>query len=208
MNDQFQILDLIPVVVALVVLAGWAVYAIISRRKLKDLAEALGGKVVSSVFRRYARVSNQGVEVRIETKARSRYTPPYLILEQLSRLGFKMTIDKKGFSLSKSLRLPDGCKKISPQPAWIENYGVIRASDELRASNFFMDPKKQAAVEFFIKDGFTEITAAKKKLILKKPNYRDSDLEPAKLKETLGLMREFIGEPGGTEFVSGPPTQY
>ena len=213
-----RIIELIELLALLLLMAILAkvVRGISRRRKLKDLAQDLGGRVVAGLFRQSAYIPNQGIETRIETRPSSIFKPKYLILEQPCRIGFKLTIDKiepllnftsrTGFELTKykrepalhtAVRMMDGCERLDPQPECLNGHALARASDLTMASNFLMDPKKRMAVGFFLKEGFFEIVAANDKLVLKKPDYSDNDLAPARVKETLRQMKEFSGEQTG-----------
>ena len=68
----------------------------IASKKLQDLAGALNTTVVMRLFQGpYISVYHDGVENRIGVTTGGRNSPPYLILKQLTPLGFALSISKE-----------------------------------------------------------------------------------------------------------------
>jgi hypothetical protein len=194
MNIELASTLLVIGVVALLIVGAPIVIFLVERkrrRKLKDLAECFNGKLVFRFFHPFVKFDNGGCATRIWARPRSRNTPSYLIIEQQSPLGFKMTVDPRKSILTRSIRIFKMKELESIAPELRQSY-IIRASDEARAGLFFQDPKRRNELDLFFQTvKFSELNADNKKITLTKINFHQDDILPDRMKPVIQALRSF-----------------
>ncbi len=164
------------------------------RKKLKPLAEALGGEtIVSFLEGPYVRLLDYGGEVRIGIRSGSQNSPPYLILKQMTPLGFDLTISKENIAtrklgkwgILKDLKIGD--------PLFDDRY-FVRSGDAIRAQNFLQDQARREVVDYFFNNEFTELRADKKGVTIRKAGYGDEDLDPEIIRSHLDQIRKLASQ--------------
>ncbi|HUT51799.1 MAG TPA: hypothetical protein VM658_00265 [bacterium] len=185
---------LVVVAVALLIVGSPIVIYLMERkrrRKLKALAECFSGRVVFRFFHPFVKFDNGGCITKIWARPRSRRTPSYLIVEQQSPLGFKMTVDPRKSILTRKIRIIKMKELESIGPELTQTY-IIRSNDEARAGLFFQDPKRKNELDLFFQTvKFSELNADNKKLTLTKINFNQDDILPERMKPVIEALRSF-----------------
>jgi hypothetical protein len=194
MNTELASTILISAVVALLIVGLLIVIFLIERkrrRRLKDLAECFNGKLVFRFFNPFVKFDNGGFTTKIWARPRSRNTPSYLIIEQNSPLGFKLTVDPRKSLLTRTIRVFKMKELESIAPELRKSY-IIRAGDEARAGFFFQDPNRKNELDLFFQTvNFSELKADNKKITLTKINFNQEDILPGQMKPVIQALHSF-----------------
>lgn len=160
------------------------------RRKLKDLATALNGEYVSSLFMIYCRLVDQGIEFRVRTAPKQKNTPPYLIVEMRRPIELKFCLQTQGHWSQRKFHLI--WKRVSLYDPQMESKYRLHSNDPDRARFFFTNPQRLAAADHFLADGFIALETTRDGLTTSKPNYGDLDLQPDKIRSHFVALAKFV----------------
>jgi hypothetical protein len=161
-----------------------------ARKKLEGLATAFNTRVVMRLFQGpYVSVYHDGVENRISVTTGGRNSPPYLILKQLTPLGFKLSISKEN-PMTRGLGSIGLFKDVEVgNPAFDEKY-LIRSNDPISAQSFFQDIGRREITEYFFDKGFNAIKSDNEVFMIMKPSYEKEDLMQEQILPLLKKMRK------------------
>ena len=164
------------------------------RQKLESLASQLGGEAVSGFLAdAYVRLGQGPDEVRIKLIPGGKNQPNYLELQWRSPLGFDLSISRENvatralerWGLLKEVKIGD--------PVFDEQY-LIRSNDPAQAMMFLQGTGRREAVDYFFLQGFTAFQAGKDGLVVRKPSYREADLEVGTIRAHLEQLGRFAGK--------------
>ncbi len=182
--------------VAMVVVIGAVVLVIVyyalraQRRKMEEIARALGGEVAGSTFGSFIRIVNQGIEQRIEFKSGGKNSPPYIVFIQDTSPDLDLTITKEDPLTRLVDKLVHFDLKLG-DPGFDNQY-LITSHTKDQAMIFLMSSQRRELVNQFFQQGFRDVTIHKGKLTLSRPRNRARDTEPALLKSQLDNMLKFV----------------
>jgi len=163
------------------------------RRHLRRLAEELGGAFVPRFFKgAYLSLHREEPERRVRLAMRTRYTPPFLIVENMAPLGFRLRVDAKVPWYKRQTFFFDRLKKFSPGDPTFDQAYLARTDDSTRAQAWLNDHRRRGALESLFQNGFTILIADPKIVQLKMPNYKEVDLSAAKVREYLAQLQQLV----------------
>jgi len=164
------------------------------RQKLENLANQLGGQPVSHFLAdAYVRLGQGPDEVRIRMIPGGKNQPNILELQSRNPLGFSLTITKENvatralerWGLLKEVKIGD--------PLFDEQY-LIRSNDPAQALMFLQGQGRREALEYFFRLGFTAFLAGNEAVAVRKPGYREADLEPSLIRAHLEQLSRLAGK--------------
>jgi hypothetical protein len=165
------------------------------RQKLESLASQLGGEPVSHFLADdYVRLGQGPDEVRVRLIPGGKNQPNYLELQSRSPLGFNLSISRENratralerWGLLKEVKIGD--------PGFDEQYLVL-SNDPAKAMMFLQGPGRREAMDYFSRQGFTALQAGKEAVAVRKPSYRETDLEPGLIRTHLEQLGRLAGKP-------------
>jgi len=160
------------------------------RKQLRRLAEELGGEFVSRFLKgAYLSLHREEPERRVRLAPRTRYTPRYLIVENMAPLGFRLRVDANVPWYKRQTFFFDRLKKFSPGDPSFDQAYLARTDDPARAGNWLNDHRRRGALESLFQNGFTILLADPKIVQLKMPNYKEVDLSAAKMRDYLAQLQ-------------------
>ncbi len=161
------------------------------RKQLRRLTEELGGEFVSPFLKgAYLSLRQEEPERRVRLAPRTRYTPPFLIVENLAPLGFRLRVDAKVHWYKRQTFFFDRLQKFSPGDPTFDQTYLARTDDPTRAQAWLNDHRRREALDSLFQNGFTALIADQKTVQLKMPNYKEIDLSAAKVRDYLAQMQQ------------------
>jgi len=161
------------------------------RKQLMRLAEELGGELINRFLRgAYLSLHKEEPERRVRLTPRTRYSPPFLIVESLAPLGFRLRVDAKVPWYKRQTIFLDRLKKFSPGDPTFDQAYLARTDDPMRAQAWLNDQRHRGALDNLFQNGFTILIADQKTVQLKMPNYKEIDLSAAKVRDYLAQLQQ------------------
>jgi hypothetical protein len=161
------------------------------RKQLLRLAEELGGEFISRFLKSsYLSLHKEEPERRVRLQPRTRYTPPFLVIESMAPLGFRLRVDAKVPWYKRQTVFIFGLKKFSPGDPTFDQAYLARTDDPMRAQSWLNDPRHRGALDGLFQNGFATMIADKKTIQLKMPNYKEIDLSAAKVRDYLAQVQQ------------------
>jgi len=164
------------------------------RKKLESLASRLGGEVVSVFLAgAYVRLGQGPDEVWIKLIPGGKNQPNYLELQCRSPLGFNLSISRENRA-TRALERWGLLKEVKiGAPGFDEQY-LILSNDPAQAMMFLQGPGRREAVDYFFRQGFTALLAGKEAVAVRKPRYREADLELGTIRAHLEQLGRLAGK--------------
>jgi len=164
------------------------------RKKLESLASQLGGEAVSGFLAdAYVRLGQGPDEVRIKLIPGGKNQPNHLELQLRNPLGFDLSISRENLA-TRALERWGLLKEVKiGDPVFDEQY-LIRSNDPAQAMMFLQGPGRREAVDYFFLQGFTALQAGTYGLVVRKPRYREPDLELGTIRAHLEQLGRFAGK--------------
>jgi len=160
------------------------------RKHLRALAQELGGEFVSNFLKGgYLSLRKAEVELRVRLVPRTRYTPPYLVVEQMRPLDFRLRVEVKVPWYKRQTFFFDLLKKFTLGDPKFDEAHQVRTNDPTRAAYLLNDGRRREALANLFQHGFTIFLADKKTVQMKMPNYKDVDLSATKVREYLEKLQ-------------------
>jgi len=184
------------VIMAIAFLAWW--WAGKRRQKaLERMAAELGGKVVMPSFNvGYFSLKTEAGEctVNLIPSSKRHASRLDLCLKPTASIGFSFHMGTSTFA---NRPIPGLGKKRSRDefktgdPGFDEKYWM-RGDDQARLTRFFQDLGRREAMEYFFRNGFTELYSSPKAVTAVKKNYLHADLEPELIRMHLEQLGKLI----------------
>ena len=162
------------------------------RKRLEPAARALGSKVVMNFLQSpYIPVHYDSAESRISVTAGGRNSPPFLVLKDMTPVGFTLSISKEN-PITRGLSRLGVLKDVKIGDALFDEKYVVRSSDPVMAQNFLQHPDRREMTEWLFGEGFTQIRADKAAFMIMKPNYKKEDLNRDRILFLLDKTRKLV----------------
>ena len=185
---------LLLVIPSIFVVAGVFLFVVrqMLRKRLEPAARALGSKIVMNFLQSpYIPVHDHGGEARISVTPGGRNSPPFLILKDMTPVGFTLSISKEN-PITRGLGRLGILKDVEIGDALFDKTYVVRSSDPVMAQNFLQHPSRRDMTEWLFAEGFTQIRADKAAFMIMKPNYQKEDLNRDRMLFYLERMRKLV----------------
>jgi hypothetical protein len=162
----------------------------IANKKLESLAGAFNARIASDFFHGpHVIVTNNGCEVKIKITKRSKKSPPYLILQQMTPIGVGLTISKENI-VTRTLNKFGLLKDVTIGNSLFDDRYLVRSKNPMKAQNYLRNTIHTDAIDFLFTEDIDTIESNDDSVTIKKSNYRKEDLEPQQIRSLLDLMRK------------------
>ncbi len=190
-SSLYSVFNFLPIIgiIAIIVFVSY------ERKKygdaFKKFSSCLPGYVPKISFYPSYKGDYKGLKFTVELVPQSKNTPSYLHIYLFKEHPFKLRISKESFltGLGKKLGLLREIK-VGDEP--FDNEFMLTTDNSDRAKSYLYNQALKNNIRELFWRGFNSVSINYRRILISKPNYNlETDLEPGKVMEIMGILSAF-----------------